>query len=103
MCANLNETPWVGFTCTPKRGRHGRRRKRQGHGKVPAVTDLRDKLQDYFRAASIAHYLIVDPDKRIVIHRAGGTGDVVATRIVSEGTVRLDPPRIEITVGELFG
>jgi hypothetical protein len=28
---------------------------------------------------------------------------VVATRIVSEGTVRLDPPGIEITVGELFG
>jgi Uma2 family endonuclease len=68
-----------------------------------AVTDLRDKLQGYFRVASIQHYLIVDPDKRIVIHHARGAGDVVATRIVSEGTVRLDPPGIEITVGELFG
>jgi hypothetical protein len=28
--------------------------------------------------------------------------DVVATRIVSEGTVRLDPPGIGITAGELF-
>src|ERR1043166_6415614 len=35
-----------------------------------AVTDLRDKLQGYFRVASIQHYLIVDPDKRIVIHHA---------------------------------
>ena len=67
-----------------------------------AMTDLRDKLQGYFRVASVAHYLIVDPDKRIVIHHARGTGDVVATRIVSEGMLRLDPPGFEITVGELF-
>jgi Uma2 family endonuclease len=68
-----------------------------------AVTDLRDKLQGYFRVSSIQHYLIVDPDKRIVIHHARGADDAVATRIVSEGTVRLDPPGIEITVAELFG
>jgi Uma2 family endonuclease len=68
-----------------------------------AVTDLRDKLRGYFRVASIAHYLIVDPDKRIVIHHARGAGDAVATRIVSEGVLRLGPPGIEITVGELFG
>jgi Uma2 family endonuclease len=68
-----------------------------------AVTDLRDKLQGYFRVPSIQHYLIVDPDKRIVIHHARGSGDVVGTRIISEGTVRLDPPGIELTVGELFG
>jgi hypothetical protein len=51
----------------------------------------------------VAHYLIVDPDKRIVIHHARGTGDVVATRIVSEGTLRLAPPGLEIAAGELFG
>ena len=67
-----------------------------------AMTDLRDKLQGYFRLASIAHYLIVDPDKRIVIHHARGTGDVVATRIVSEGTLRLDPRGLEIAVNELL-
>jgi hypothetical protein len=66
------------------------------------VTDLRDELQGYFRMSSIAHYL-VDPHKRIVIHHPRVTGDVVATRIVGEGTVRLDPPGIEIAVGELFG
>jgi Uma2 family endonuclease len=67
-----------------------------------AMIDLRDKLRGYFRIASVAHYLIVDPDKRIVIHHARGTGDVVATRIVSEGTLRLDPPGFEIAVAELF-
>jgi Uma2 family endonuclease len=68
-----------------------------------AVTDLRDKLVGYFRVASIAHYLIADPDKRIVIHHARGAGDMVATRIVGDGTVQLDPPGIEIAVRELFG
>ncbi len=68
-----------------------------------AMTDLRDKLQGYFRLASIMHYLIADPDKRIVIHHARGTGDVVATRVVSNGTLRLEPPGIEIGVAELFG
>jgi Uma2 family endonuclease len=64
---------------------------------------LRDKLQGYFRLPPIQHYLIVDPDKRIVIHHARASGDVVATRIVSEGALRLEPPGIELVVGELFG
>jgi Uma2 family endonuclease len=68
-----------------------------------AMTNLRGKLQGYSRVASIAHYLIVDPDKRIVIHHARGGGDVVSTRILSDGALRLDPPGIEIGVGELFG
>jgi Uma2 family endonuclease len=67
-----------------------------------AATDLRDKLQGYFRVPSIQHYLIVDPDKHLVIHHARGQGDLVATRIVSDGTLRLDPPGIELRVAELF-
>jgi hypothetical protein len=47
--------------------------------------------------------LIADPDRRIVIHHARGSGDVVATRIVSEGVLRLESPGIELTVGELCG
>jgi Uma2 family endonuclease len=67
-----------------------------------AVTDLRDKLQGYFRVASIQHYLVVDPDKRVVIHHARGNGDVVNTRIATEGALRLDPPGLDLTVEELF-
>src|SRR6516164_2712529 len=44
-----------------------------------AVTDLRDKLVGYFRVASIVHYLIVDPDKHLVIHHARGETDLIAT------------------------
>lgn len=67
-----------------------------------ALTDLRDKFLGYFRLASVRHYLIVDPDKRIVIHHARGPGDTIATRIAHEGTLALDPPGLAIEVGALF-
>jgi Uma2 family endonuclease len=67
-----------------------------------ATTDLRDKLQGYFRVPSVQHYLVVDPDKHLVIHHARGASDAVATRIVTEGIIRLDPPGVELFVPELF-
>jgi Uma2 family endonuclease len=66
-----------------------------------AMKDLRDKFLGYFRVPSIHHYLIVDPDKRIVIHHARGE-DSVATRIVTEGAVFLDPPKLTLSVDALF-
>ena len=67
-----------------------------------AATDLRDKLQGSFRVPSVQHYLIVDPDKRLVIHHARGEADVVATRFISEGSISLDPPGIELQVRDLI-
>jgi Uma2 family endonuclease len=67
-----------------------------------AMQDLRDKLQSHFRVPSIRHYLIVDPDKRLIIHHARGDGDVIATRIVSDGVLSLDPPGIELMAADLF-
>ena len=64
--------------------------------------DASAKLAGYFRVPSVHHYLIVDPDRRLVIHHARGEGDVIATRIVREGALRLDPPGLEVTVGEMF-
>jgi Uma2 family endonuclease len=68
-----------------------------------AMTDLRDKLRGYFRVFSIQHYLIIDPDKRLVIHHARGQDDVVETRIVSEGTIALDPPGLMLSIADFFG
>ncbi|MGA2893998.1 MAG: Uma2 family endonuclease [Xanthobacteraceae bacterium] len=68
-----------------------------------AITDLRDKLQGYFRVASIQHYLIVDPDKRLVIHHTRGHDDVVSTRIVTAGHIELDPPGLALAVIDFFG
>jgi len=67
-----------------------------------AITDLRDKLQGYFRVASIQHYLVIDPDKRLVIHHMRGRDDVVATRIVTTGQIVLEPPGLVLTVADFF-
>jgi Uma2 family endonuclease len=67
-----------------------------------AITDLRDKLLGCFRVASVQHYLIIDPDKRLVIHHARGQDGVVATRFVTGGEITLDPPRLSLTVSDLF-
>ncbi len=67
-----------------------------------AMTDLRDKLQGYFRVPSIIHYLIVDPDKRLVIHHSRARGDAVATRILTDGEFTLEPPGVSLTVANFF-
>ena len=67
-----------------------------------ALTDLRDKLQGYFRVSSIQHYLIIDPDKRLVIHHTRGPHDAVGTRIVTAGRISLDPPGLSLSVSDFF-
>jgi Uma2 family endonuclease len=64
--------------------------------------DASAKLAGYFRIPSVQHYLIVDPDKRLLVHHARGDADAIATRIVREGRLRLDPPGIDVAMGEMF-
>lgn len=64
--------------------------------------DLSAKLADYFRLPSIAHYLIVDPAKPRIVHHARGAGDTILTRIVSEGSVKLDPPGLEFALADIY-
>jgi Uma2 family endonuclease len=66
------------------------------------MADLRDKLRGYFTVESVQHYLIVDPDKQMVIHHARGTGDALQTRLVSAGQIRLDPPGLSLSVTSFF-
>jgi len=67
-----------------------------------AAFDHGEKLEGYFLLASVAHYLMLDPDRRVMIHHARGRGAVFETRIVREGRLRLEPPGIEIGVAEFF-
>jgi Uma2 family endonuclease len=60
------------------------------------------KLEGYFSLPSLAHYLILDPDRRVVIHHTRGRDDVIETRILHDGRLRLDPPGIEVAVADLF-
>src|SRR5437763_16246595 len=64
--------------------------------------DLSAKLADYFRLPSVAHYLIVDPEKPRIIHHARAAGDAILTRIVNEGSIRLDPPGLDLATADIY-
>ena len=64
-------------------------------------TDTGAKLAGYFLVPSIAHYLIVHPTRRTVIHhRRSGNG--IETQIIANGLIAMDPPGIVITVEEIY-
>ncbi|HEY2621375.1 MAG TPA: Uma2 family endonuclease [Acetobacteraceae bacterium] len=59
--------------------------------------DTGAKLEDYFRLASVLHYLIVKTENHTVIHHARGQNGAILTRIVREGPLLLEPPGITLT------
>lgn len=66
------------------------------------LRDLRDKLSGYFTVPSIQHYLIIDTDKRMVIHHARADAGKLLTRIATEGGITLDPPGLELPLAAIF-
>jgi Uma2 family endonuclease len=64
--------------------------------------DRSGKLVGYFAVPSLYHYLIVDADRRVLVHHARD-GDHIATRILRSGGLHLDPPGIDIGVEDLLG
>ena len=67
-----------------------------------AARDHEVKLAGYFSLPSLVHYLILDPERRTAIHHKRGQGEVIETRILTAGPLRLDPPGLELAVEELF-
>jgi Uma2 family endonuclease len=65
--------------------------------------DLSAKLADYFRLPSIAHYLIVDPERPRLVHHARAQGETILTRIITQGHIRLEPPGLELETAEIYG
>jgi Uma2 family endonuclease len=65
--------------------------------------DVSRKLAGYFRLPSVAHYLIVDPTQRSIVHHARGDGETILTRIVTEGTIALDPPGVALSLDAIYG
>ena len=60
------------------------------------------KVAGYFRLESVRHYLIVDPDDRLIVHHARGDDGVIRTAPLTEGVVTLDPPGIEFSFAEIY-
>jgi Uma2 family endonuclease len=67
-----------------------------------AADDHGVKLDGYFSLASVAHYLILDPDRRVMIHHKRAQAGAIETRILRDGLVRLDPPGLEAEVVAFF-
>jgi Uma2 family endonuclease len=67
-----------------------------------AAIDHGLKLSAYFSLRSVEHYLILDPDRRVVIHHKRGIADAIETRVLTEGAARLDPPGFDVAVEALF-
>ena len=67
-----------------------------------AAIDHGRKLSGYFSLPSVEHYLILDPERRVVIHHKRGQGDAIETRVLSEGSAKLDPPGFAVAVEALF-
>jgi Uma2 family endonuclease len=65
--------------------------------------DVGAKLADYFRVPSIRHYLIARTDRPTVIHHRRGDADLIETRIVTAGTLHLDPPGISLDLARIYG
>ena len=64
--------------------------------------DMGVKLQGYFRLPSVQHYLVIDPDRPLVIHHRRGTGDAIETHIVAAPGLRLDPPGLDVDLAEVL-
>jgi Uma2 family endonuclease len=65
-------------------------------------TDTGYKFTGYFSLPSVRHYLIVDVEKRAVIHHARGGNGQIASSTATQGSLRLDPPGIEVIVADLL-
>jgi Uma2 family endonuclease len=69
-------------------------------------SDARDnssKLADYFTVPSIAHVLIVDPVRKIVIQHSRSSGPDLVTRIVrNHEELRLEPPGVVMAAAGFY-
>ena len=65
-------------------------------------TDTGAKLAGYFALQSVRHYLVVNTITRVVTHHLRETDGAIATRIVREGSIALEPPGIEIDLERIF-
>jgi len=67
-----------------------------------AMRDASVKLEAYFRVPTIAHYLVIDPDRAVVFHHRRAL-EKIETEIHRQGRLRLEPPGVEVEVGDFFG
>ena len=60
------------------------------------------KVEGYFSVATIAHYLVVDLAKRIVLHYRRESEARIGVTILRDGALSLDPPGITVELAAFF-
>ena len=65
--------------------------------------DTSDKLDEYFNLESTRHYLLVKPEKRVVIHHRRDDEGELHTRIVTSGDIVFNPPGLTVACEDLLG
>lgn len=64
--------------------------------------DTHTKLTDYFRLASVQHYVVLDAANRRLVCHSRGAGGSIRTSLHHEGQVILDPPGLSLDVMACF-
>ena len=60
------------------------------------------KLADYFKVASVRHYLIIRPDQGVIVHHDRRADDDIRTALVRAGRLTLDPPGLSFDVAPVL-
>jgi len=64
-------------------------------------TDVGLKLADYFRIATVQHYIILFADRIQAVHHRRA-GDRIETRVMTHGDLVLDPPGLTVPLASLY-
>ena len=60
------------------------------------------KMPGYFSVAGVCHYVVLEADKKTIIHYRRLSENKVETNILNAGILCLDPPGLEIPVADFF-
>ncbi len=66
-------------------------------------TDSNEKLADYATLPTLQHYLVVEPDHKVIFHYQRTAKAQFNLQILHEGRFELSPPGIELSVEEILG
>jgi Uma2 family endonuclease len=67
-----------------------------------AAREVGRKLIRYFTVPSIKHYLILDPDERTLVHHRRAANGDIATRVIGQTALSLDPPGLTVALLDLW-
>ena len=66
-------------------------------------SDTGEKLAEYFSLPSVRHYLIVNAEKKIVIHHDRTADGHIETTILQDGRINFEPFGFSVAVTAMFG